>query len=60
MGENMTLQQVVNVIRRKFLEEKQGMTDGPVAQQYRDARDSFPVTMATAQGVWNLEAAKSS
>jgi len=54
----MTLQQAIQLIRQKYLEEQQGEIGGPTAEKYREAREQFPVTMATAQAVWNKEAAK--
>lgn len=54
----MTLQEAVLLIRQKYLEEQKGETDGPAAQKYRKACESFPVTVATAQAIWSKEAAR--
>lgn len=51
----MTLQEAVHLIKTKYLEEQQGVTDGPAAKRWESALLAYPVTMSTAQIVWGHE-----
>jgi len=54
----MNLQEALLLVREKFLEEKNGQTNGPKAGEYRTACEDYPAMMTTAHHLWAREMSK--
>jgi len=49
----MNAQQALLLVRDKYLEEQQGISNGPKAEQYRQACKEYPAMMTTAHYLWH-------
>lgn len=57
-GVLMTKQQALILVRRKFLEEQQGLSSGPLSDEYRSAWNQFPAVMTIAHHLLAFEVMK--
>lgn len=55
----MNLRDAILLVRAKYQEEQQGVTDGEAAAQYQEAVALYPVTMATAVHNWASQLSES-
>lgn len=54
----MRLNEALQLIRAKYLEEQRGVSEGPVVERYKKACEQYPVMMNTAQGLWTAQMAQ--
>jgi hypothetical protein len=54
----MDAQQALVLVRKKYLEETKGVSEGELANKYREACQKFPVLMSTALYIWSQGFAK--